>query len=488
MNNRDNIEELFNEAFSNWEPQVPDNIKAAIDDELFRDKRGFFDKFKYLFIAISVVLFSVATCIFTGENESSKNQMAKSATSTQNENHASANSPTPKTNQNDASDKEYLNKENNITESPTSYTEKTNSGITKVDNKSKNLDLPQNASDKNNFQKKNSSVKYKSSTSKTDVSKSESFIAKSEQFNSISSAGKETNSSITKTENDIRIKAETPSHKNKFDEPDKPMAEMAASAEKEKTGVNDSISTEIPVTEMGGSNTSNPEPSFTKGFLIGATSGLHQGKNKFSSNDIGFEENRNWSFGLDLSYRFKPKSMLSTGFMYQQRRESFSQSVQQVDSVFLFSEPITETFIDNVTNDTITVIIGYYDVYDYDTTQIAVSTDAVVRLMLLPLAYNFQVFGWKNHEFWLGTGVNLGLYRVSGSIQQTNQTWAQNQFAMQVFLRPSYQLAFGKWRAGVYGNFVYDAVLPQTWSMNRRRWQLGGGFQISYRISKSQQD
>lgn len=482
MNNRDNIEELFNEAFSNWEPQVPDNIKAAIDDELFRDKRGFFDKFKYLFIAISVVLFSVATCIFTGENESSKNQMAKSATSTQNENHASANSPTPKTNQNDASDKEYLNEENNIKESRASKIEKTNSGMPQADNKSNDLDLPQNASNKNKSQKKNSSSSDKSATSNIDVTKSDSFAAISEQNNSESSAGKETNSSITKTENDIRIKAETPSHKNKFDEPDKPMAEMAASAEKEKTGVNDSISTEIPVTEMGGSNASNHEPSFTKGFLIGVNSGLHQGKNNFSNNDIGFEENRNWSFGLDFSYQFKRNMMMTSGLMYQQRTELFILNSLQIDSFLAFSEPIFEIVIDTANNDTTTVIIGYNDIYDYDSTVLNISNNATIRLMMLPIAFDFQLYQWKNHQFWLRSGLNVGLYRVVGSTTPTFETWTQNNLTMQLFLRPSYNIAFGKWSAGIFGNFAFDAILPQTLAISRRRWQNGFGVQLNYKL------
>jgi hypothetical protein len=176
--------------------------------------------------------------------------------------------------------------------------------------------------------------------------------------------------------------------------------------------------------------------------------------------------------------------MVSTGFMYQQRRESFAENIQQIDSVLLFSEPIFEVIIDTATNDTTTFIIGYNDFYDYDTTQVNVSTDAVVRLMMLPIAYDFQLFSWKNHAFWLKSGVNIGLYRVSGTVLQTNETWVQNQFAMQVFLRPSYNITFGQWRAGIFGNFAYDAVLPQTWSMDRKRWQMGAGFQVLYRIGK----
>jgi hypothetical protein len=174
--------------------------------------------------------------------------------------------------------------------------------------------------------------------------------------------------------------------------------------------------------------------------------------------------------------------MISSGFLYQQRKENFAEEVQQIDSVLLFSEPIFEVIIDTVNNDTMTVIAGYNDIYDYDTTNVNLSSDAVVRLMMFPIAYDFQFFSWKNQAFWLQSGVNIGLYRVSGTVLQTNQTWVQNQLSMQVFLRPSYNITFGQWRAGIYGNIAGDVILPQTWSMDRRRLQIGAGIQVNYRI------
>lgn len=505
MKDRDNIEELFNDAFSAWEPKVPAAVKSKLDENLFKSKnRGFFTRFRWVLLLLLFLSMALPAYYFWSDapDSSSANHQARNSEKT----HTST-SETPgkeaafqgKSAEVGATSEENLAKQ----------TAETNPKDSSAENNSRQADLTH-------------SKNIKIDAGKTGTENRQSSSAKSEKSSVKTAAESNSNTqSAAKVAPSNGNKSTNPNAETEvafikeIDKAQKPIEEHVASnstsnAQNDHSETRTSLESKNDLVNQPDSTRAQEflaptdssiqtasdqpapkieeKPAFIKSLFIGANAGIHSGRNVISNNLGAFDENRNTTFGLDLSYQFKPKSMLSTGFMYQQRRESFSESVQQVDSVFLFSEPITETFIDTANNDTITVIIGYNDVYDYDTTQIAVSTDAVVRLMLLPLAYNFQVFGWKNHEFWLGTGVNLGLYRVSGSIQQTNQTWVQNQFAMQVFLRPSYQLAFGKWRAGIYGNFVYDAILPQTWSMARRRWQLGGGFQVSYRISKPQKD
>lgn len=224
------------------------------------------------------------------------------------------------------------------------------------------------------------------------------------------------------------------------------------------------------------------EDVFVKSFLIGANLGLHYGRNGINENTGVFEENRNLSLGFDISYQFKRNMMFTSGLLYQQRTEFFVSNSVQIDSVLLFSEPIFETIIDTATNDSTTVVIGFNDVYGLDTTFVSTSTDAVVRLLMLPVAFDFQIYRWKQHELWLRSGAHIGLYRVSGTVLQTAESWTQSQFTMQLFARPMYSLNFGKLRAGVFGNFAYDAILPQTWLMNRQRWQIGFGFQLMYRL------
>jgi hypothetical protein len=508
MKDRDNIEELFNDAFSGWEPEVPHAVKASIDEKLFNQKkRGFFQRFRWVLLLLLLVGIALPAYYYFGENDPiSVNQ--KSSTSN-----------TPNSNQPNS---ESLNS----TRNPKNSSSKENKGIQKVasdetpksgendfendsENEDSNPEVKANQSSRklpdskkvesqddllaSSKTKKIQKINPRKSTSKTHPTIPKESTPKTQNNNDSNSSETVGSSFSTESQSSEAIDSEQISREGTNQE-SRDLAKEQERLESKITTNNGQDSTSMKNAEVadsipqlaiiGDSPQIQQEQAFKKSLLIGANAGMHIGRNQLTNNLGAFEENRNTAFGLDLSYHFKPKSMVSTGFMYQQRRENFAENIQQIDSVLLFSEPIFEEIIDTVNNDTTTVIIGYNDFYDYDTTQVNVSTDAVVRLMMLPLAYNFRIFGWKNHEFWLGTGVNLGLYRVSGSIQQTNQTWVQNQFAMQVFLRPSYHLAFGKWRAGVYGNFVYDVILPQTWSMDRRRWQMGAGFQVLYRIGK----
>ena len=501
MKDRDNIEELFNDAFSAWEPEVPAAVKSTLDEKLFKSKNhGFFARFRWVLLlllflgmALPAYYFWCNAPITSSANHTTKNSEKINASTSETPHKEAAFQG--KTSEVSATSEENLSKQTADTNSKDSSAE--NNSLQAALSHSKNIKFDAGKTGTEN--RKSSSAKSEnSSVKKTSESKTKT---KSAPKGAPSNGNKSTNPNsetavafIKETDNAQKpIEEHVASNSTSNAQNDNSKPRISLESKNDLVNQPDSTRAQEITTPADSSAQPAPvqsapkieeKPAFVKSLFIGANAGIHSGRSVISNNLGAFEENRNTTFGLDLSYQYKPKSMLSTGFLYQQREEYFAQNITQIDSFFLFSEPIFDIIVDTANNDTITVIIGYNDVYDYDTTQIAVSADALVRLMLLPLAYNFQVFGWKNHEFWLGTGMNLGLYRVSGSIQQTNQTWVQNQFAMQVFLRPSYQLAFGKWRAGVYGNFAYDAILPQTWSMDRRRWQLGGGFQVSYRIGK----
>lgn len=499
MKDRDNIEELFNDAFSAWEPEVPGAVKSKLDENLFKSKnRGFFTRFRWVLLLLLFLSMALPTYYFWSDapDSSSANHTAKNSEKI----HAS----TPETPDKQAAFQRESSEVGAISEENLSkQTAETNPKDSSAENNSRQAALTHSKNIKIDARKtgtenrQSSLAKLEKSSVKTAAESNTTMqsapkVAPS-NGNKSTNPNAETEVAFIKETDKAQKPIEEHVASNSTSNAQNDHSESRTSLESKNDLVNQPDSTRAqqfvaPTDSSAQTAPVQPTPkieeipAFVKSLFIGANAGIHSGRNRISNNLGAFEENRNTAFGLDLSYQFKPKSMLSSGFMYQQRQEFFMQNSTQIDSFVLFSEPIFDIIIDTAANDTTIVIIGYNDVYDYDTTQVAISTDAVVRLMLLPLAYNFQVFGWKNHEFWLGTGVNLGLYRVSGSIQQTNQTWVQNQFAMQVFLRPSYQFAFGKWRAGVYGNFAYDAILPQTWSMDRRRWQMGAGFQLLYRI------
>ena len=495
MKDKDDIKNLFNDALSGWETEVPPAVKVSIDKELFGQKKGgLFYRFRWVLLLFFIVSSTIFAFLFTNKSATpilTENTAETAQNTHENPHERESSNPVSQTKLFDVHDQNDSYSKSAVTHF------KDNQGYEDISNdssKSTKNDLENSAvldsrksenvlhHGKKNKASQSSSGKTSQKSTQQPDNQSETQMLPAYEINS--AANKVTrNDSRSETFNPEKPKSVSSSSELVLNSPE---SNTDSEQQEKPNSLSNSLEDEIDSVLHADSILVSPkgkaEDVFVKSILIGANLGLHYGRNGINENTGVFEENRNLSLGFDISYQFKRNMMFTSGLHYQHRTEFFVSSSVQIDSVLLFSEPIFETIIDTATNDTTTVVIGFNDVYGLDTTFVSTSTDAVVRLLMLPLAFDFQIYRWKQHEFWLRSGANIGLYRVSGTALQTAESWTQNQFTMQLFARPAYSLNFGKLRAGVFGNFAYDAILPQTWLMNRQRWQIGFGFQVMYRL------
>lgn len=505
MSNRDNIEDIFNDAFSNWEPEVPGNVKTNIDDEIVRGKPGFISRFRYALVALFVVLTTVLTWIFTNPTPTDLAQNQENNEALHSQSHTRDSKDTLSSQKNGETKSTELSSE----ESEYSPSE----DIAKATQIDVQTDRRQTDAEKRKAPKSIPSGKVgrnsKSSASKLNSSpqtQGQAAVLKDKDLPNWNQ-----NSSISTNSTGINIADNGNSGKEATNVQHNPneleSVETVNSYAQKNISQNSSTHTvheeqnyEIIASNTGSevtteamdsvvSNNLNNPPlanenlsSFTKGFMLGAQIGLHSGRNSITDNLGTFTESRNLGLGLDLSYHFLPRHRLSSGLYYQRRTEQFQQNIALIDSTLISTEPIVEMIIAPNGGDTTFVVVGYNNIYDYDTNFVSAQNAAHVQLFMLPLAYDFKIFGLKNHALWIRSGANIGVYRTSNEGNFPNFLNLQNSFSMQLFARPYYAFSLGKIEAGVFGNFVYDAMLPQAYPFSRSRWQMGYGLQVTYRL------
>ena len=481
MKNGENIEKLFSEAFSNWEADVPNDLKSSIDEQLFRKKPGVLSRFKYaligaLLLIISGLIYVVKTpdCALYQPNQASQSKQPISSTSEIVLHNTKANSPI-------ASNKQ-----------------KTTLATFEIVN---------NQEQKDSFDASSSPIK-KSIRLKTNSKKTSPFKAqtiKTTNFSQKSLVRPRTNSNLqakSKDKSDLEGLQEIYANKNNM----MPINEAAVNQKDEAAKNDQKTSTHVnsegqvalhPLIAMDSiiqdstsklleeslstkNNNTFSDEIAPNAFYLGLHVGTFTGRNVVQTANGTLEENRNYAIGLDASYQFKNNKMVSTGLFYQHRKENFINHIIQVDSVFSHTDTLFQTIVNPNTNDTITIISGVQDVYVYDTTSINFKTAATIRIALVPIAYDWRFFKVQNHQFWVQSGLNLGLYQSNIASLSSNEQLTR--FTMQAFIRPSYLFNLGRWRAGIFGNVAYDLLLPQTWMNSRQRWQTGFGFQVQYRL------
>lgn len=484
MRNRDNIEDIFHDAFSNWEPEVHGGVKTKIDDEIFRNKPEFFSRFKWILFVLFFALTSAVAWILmnpsTTETAKIQEQNAISSSQGQTEN--------PKASKGTHKNSASSNQENSKTLSRESSDEESiiQQHTDLVKEAANNTTTENDVSD---FQQRPASIKNKKSGGIETMNAGESISKSSETSTIHQSNNATTNLSKSQQEMDL-TKSQKPatdaSHltnetlTKELSNQEAKQENIAAIPSRESSvEASDSITSNTPDTIP----LTNENPfGFLKTYALGVHFGLHSGRNSLSNNLGVFDESRNLSLGIDFSYQFSQRHRFSSGFHYQRRIEHFEQNSAQVDSTLISSEPIFEIVVPPNSLDTIFVVVGYNNIYDYDTNFVFIQKKAMVQLFMLPLAYDFRVFGLNNHTFWIRSGANMGIYRTTYQGDLPGLTNIQNSFSMQLLVRPYYAMTFGKLELGLFGNFGYDIVLPQTFGLNRKRWQSGFGLQFSYRF------
>jgi hypothetical protein len=482
MKKGDKIEKLFNEAFSNWEADVPNDLKSSIDDELFLEKPGVLSRFKYALIgALLLIISGIIYVVKTPDSTLYQpNQTFQS-------------------NQSISSDSEIVLSNKKTNSQTASKKQKPILDTFEIDNNQEQKDSFDVTSSPNNKSNRVKNNRVKTSPFKAQIIQSASFPQKSLDSPIFDSAIQ------AKNKDKIDFEGHQEFYANKI----KMMLDSneAATNQRGKAAKNDQKTftngnsegqvalhplitkdsiiqdSTLKIVEKSLSTKNThifSEEIAPNAFYLGMHVGTFTGRNNIQTTNGTLDEKRNYAIGFDASYQFKNNQMVSTGLFYQHRKENFINHIIHLDSVYSHTDTLFQTIVNPNTNDTITIISGVQDVYVYDTTSSNFSAAATIRIALVPIAYDWRFFKVQNHQFWVQSGLSLGLYQ--SNIASLSSTEQRTRFAMQAFLRPSYIYNLGRWRAGIFGNIAYDLLLPQTWMNSRQRWQTGFGFQIQYRL------
>ncbi len=475
MNADNNIEDIFKDTFGAWEPQVPQELHKKIEGHLFK-KKGF--ALWRLGVAFLLLLLGVGlTLFFVGERDGLHKK--QSASESVHEHASLEHMNSNESQQHVASDKHVGNsKTESVARTQATSGVVSNEKVVKSNKGRGSVDPSSKSKATNISSKTNYRVQENAKSRPEKVEHEQAKSNPIERMAPQESPAEEIANASAVQEQKLRESETSILFSSDKLETSETHATKGLPKDQASSGTNHTVS---DTTHAISQNDLGTE-AIKSGVLLGLHLGSATGFNKFPNGINGFYESKNYVAGLDVQYEFITRHRLSSGIYYQQRQEQMDLETSFADSTFLYTEPIIETYIDPATNQLVTVIVGYQDVYQYDTNFIVSSESAQIRLAMIPLRYDLALIRYRNHVLWLGLGTQLGWYQFAPNGLNFNSGDTQNKFSAQLVLRPSYLISFGAFELGVFGQYSWDALLPNPWPSQRKRSQFAFGVQGLFRF------
>jgi hypothetical protein len=455
------IDELFGNAFADFQQTPPDSIKSAIDEKLFssnadsKKKRGYgyFGLGFLMMLAFIAVNMSVRFEL-KAENSSSFTSSLNNFEKIEDQLDRPSN-PNEKQNINKVGKGKSDTQETTISKRSNDHRQSTNANL-------KSQDQP---TYKANRRKKNV---HHTNSEGNELDKYNKKIPESvelKKFEELSDNSEKGSNVTIFTNNDSKFESESATVDQMSNDPDSLMLTAETSEENDARPEENELPTLPRNTKLGNSFQLYGGGAYAQNTLRNAPSSS-------SLKSVG----PTLEFGGEFNFGLNSRLSLTTGFGIQSSKETYSETFLTVDSTLI-------TTIDTVFNPNTqqydTIIVSSYDYTENE----SVNAQTIrVNSFELPIYANWMINKESNFEFSISGGMRLAFNQMKTLESNQLVSYATvNSFGLSVMLRPQFVYYFGKVGLGAYFRYATD-IIPVTdyQGVQRSRQLFGGG--ILFRV------
>lgn len=509
--NYNDIDELFQKSFENFEVEPPSEIKALIDKQIqFQSKRKlnkiwFLGIFALALVSSAIVFFSTRetktilaqnTKVNAQESSLVKNDSGQSniiTKDTEDSINLNSHKKQKKSMGNESIQKQNTNnsKKSDLSPNKKSQINKETSSISTKSEKKQNSKSISSKKGRNNNLKsglrvkksKSKNIREKSTDKVNDYKKSNDKI--NDDLNSNLSQKTNSDKDYKSTDQNIDSKNSTVSNTSNIDK-------NSQAIDSTKTIMAQNI------VDSSKNNSTSHNPAKNKRnipLLLSLKTDYNVPFNKNTSEE-SFASKRAFHFQAEASYLFSPKFGATTGINYFSSNQSFTKTTNKVDSLFtgITYDPIFADSLAYIYDSNQNIIDSTYISYIIDSTAIEnyelinsgvnKTNSFTINSFSIPLLlyYNQKLSDKIFLDLNAGAILNFQKIRFTDISNPLNSDLSLSKFGVKAILKTSLRYQFSHLGVSLNNNFMYDFAPIQLTSSKRKVLTYGLGIGVSWRF------
>ncbi|MFN5416922.1 MAG: hypothetical protein ACK5B9_07685 [Flavobacteriia bacterium] len=495
--NYNDIDELFQSSFENFEVEPPAELKAAIDKQLkFKTKRRFGNIWYFGVFAIALIISAITffklnkTETHLSKNEKQSNHTIENKNNFKNRSNHLNSYEVKKSNSKQKSTKNRYQQEDAVKDNNSN----SRGNYQLASNKKINSSVSSTFAQKTNLNKQKS---------KNKIAKNRKSKSKSALFNSTSNnqdLTKNDKEPLTRVEKDNSLIQSNTNTNSQTDVASSTTSSAINSGEQPKdSSATDSALNTAPIKADSSINNTDPaKPQKNKRnipLLLSLKTDYTIPFNR-NSNEESFTSNNAFHFQLEASYLIRPKFGATSGINYFSSSQTFSKTTLQLDSLFtgITYDPIFADSLVYIYDSNQMIIDSSYVSYIIDSTAhenyeiINSSTNNrnsfSVSSFSIPLLfyYNQKLSDKIYLDLNAGAILNFQKIRFTDSANPLNSDLTLSKFGVKAILKTSLRYQFSHLGVSLNNNFLYDFAPIQTLNSKRKVMSWGVGVGVSWRF------
>ena len=472
MRKEDEIEALFNSAFSDEKVTPPAEVKENIDAALFSGKSFAF--LMDIFLPL-VLMASLVVGKFQNESHSELNVLSQTSTkefftdsnnaesNTTIENKELSEESTPMIQENTL---ESNNDSSNEAYTPSSLNENellVQSDVEKSYEINKDLDKESESVQKTKDKEKNTSYVVNSNLKKD----KEAIDEKTLKIDQSSNSSEVTNSGSNSSEN-----VESNEYSNSTNSRTLPNEFATENIQTELQRLHIKKAGQLPLYSLPlalqkSSSVAPVKLNQRKPITLSLYAGGIHSENRLVNDYVLLNEKMGYQVSLELMYPLTKRLSIVSGIQYENSKTDYSKSYNILDSVISSQLVYTYDSLNNIVDSTLVIDTSYVNITQSENYKV------VQNVFSLPIYLNYNRI--IDHHFSWGVSAGMRLsYQQIQSQNNENSFVTENKFGFSAVFRPEITYGLGKMRVGVYGQYLYDFKPGSSWSdLKRKRYNLG---------------